>query len=238
MSVKRFSDKLMDEAIKTGWLLMNKHMLFSLTIVLLFICNFLIANTIIPQFFPNSVFAYLIYNFIGILISVLIIKTSFMLFDNEKLRIQELLSFRNCFNIIIFYFLLTVILGIGFILLIIPAIIWGLRLLPAPYLMVDQELGPVEAIKRSWLITKNSAWNLFIVLLPLLVIGYLANYLLLKFSIFSFIGFIMIAVLFVVMPVWQFAMVVICRKLNEEPNLESENLPNSNEQLDLPLENL
>jgi uncharacterized membrane protein len=49
----------------------------------------------------------------------------------------------------------------GFILLIIPGIFFALRLQFTCYLIVDKNLGPVEAVKTSWKITKGNAWNLF-----------------------------------------------------------------------------
>jgi uncharacterized membrane protein len=47
------------------------------------------------------------------------------------------------------------------LLLIIPGIFFGIRLKYATYLVIDKNLGPLEAIKGSWKITRGNVWNLF-----------------------------------------------------------------------------
>jgi hypothetical protein len=49
----------------------------------------------------------------------------------------------------------------GFLLLIVPGVILSLGLFYAPYLVVDQELDPVDALKESWRITKGHKASLF-----------------------------------------------------------------------------
>lgn len=46
---------------------------------------------------------------------------------------------------------------VGLLLLIVPGIIVGLRLSLAPFIMFEEDLGPIKAIKRSWELTKNHA---------------------------------------------------------------------------------
>jgi uncharacterized membrane protein len=62
-----------------------------------------------------------------------------------------------------------IIVVIGLVLLIVPGIIAALALLFATYLVIDRNLGPIEAIKESVRITKGHRWQLF--LLALAVIG-------------------------------------------------------------------
>lgn len=54
------------------------------------------------------------------------------------------------------------IIAVGFVLLIIPGIILSIRLQFVPYLIVEKNLGPVDALKRSWEITRGHTWNLFL----------------------------------------------------------------------------
>jgi len=60
--------------------------------------------------------------------------------------------------------------GIGFVLLIVPGIIWGLAFWVALPVCVVENLGPVESLKRSYSLTKDYRWSIFgIALLVLLI---------------------------------------------------------------------
>ncbi len=56
--------------------------------------------------------------------------------------------------------LVGVIVVIGFILLIVPGIIWALRYMFVPYLVMDRKLKPFEALKESARITYGHKWQL------------------------------------------------------------------------------
>lgn len=58
--------------------------------------------------------------------------------------------------------LVLVVVLVGLLLFIIPGIIAGIALSMAPYLVIDRNLGPVEAMKESLRITNGHKWNIFI----------------------------------------------------------------------------
>ena len=45
--------------------------------------------------------------------------------------------------------------------LIIPGIIFACKLAFVPYLVMDKNLDPVEAVKESWRMTKGYGWTIF-----------------------------------------------------------------------------
>jgi uncharacterized membrane protein len=50
---------------------------------------------------------------------------------------------------------------IGFILLIIPGIIVLCRLAFVPYLIMDKDLEPMQAVEKSWQMTRGHGWKIF-----------------------------------------------------------------------------
>jgi Protein of unknown function (DUF975) len=56
--------------------------------------------------------------------------------------------------------LLGIIVFAGFLLLVVPGVIAALGLGFAPYLVVDRGMGPIEALKQSWHLTKGYKWPL------------------------------------------------------------------------------
>lgn len=72
------------------------------------------------------------------------------------------------------FIIMAVAIGMGLILLIVPGIIMMLRLSLAGFVLVDERIGPIDAIQRSWDITRGRTMDLlifFIVLLGLNILG-------------------------------------------------------------------
>ena len=51
---------------------------------------------------------------------------------------------------------------IGLILLVVPGVIVSYMLLYVGYLIIDRNLGPIEALKESKVVTDGSKWHLFL----------------------------------------------------------------------------
>ncbi len=58
--------------------------------------------------------------------------------------------------------LTTIIISLGFLLLVIPGIVASIALMFVPYLIIDRNMGPIEAIKESVNLSKGHMWNLLI----------------------------------------------------------------------------
>ena len=104
---------------------------------------------------------WLLQTVVNLVIGIGLINITLKLLDNKKPKYKDLFYYKPIVN----YFLASLLEGLsvigGFILLIIPGIFFALRLQFTCYLIVDKNLGPVEAVKTSWKITKGNAWNLF-----------------------------------------------------------------------------
>lgn len=86
-----------------------------------------------------------------------------------KLRDKRPAEFADVFNIFprVPVFFAAVLIAaaamlLGFILLIIPGIIVAVRLKFIPYLLLDEDIGPIDAVQRSWKLTRGFTLDLFL----------------------------------------------------------------------------
>jgi uncharacterized membrane protein len=68
---------------------------------------------------------------------------------------------KSYLNIVLANLLVFAIVGIGFLLVIVPGIIFACRLAFVPYLVMDKGLDPVAAIEKSWFMTRGHGWRIF-----------------------------------------------------------------------------
>jgi hypothetical protein len=81
----------------------------------------------------------------------------------EKIEIKDMFAVfeRNYWNAVIAGLVTTVIIVIGIFMLIVPGIIFACRLAFVPYLVIDQEMEALEALKASWAMTRGHGWTVF-----------------------------------------------------------------------------
>lgn len=162
------------EATKYGWDIFCKNIpLLLLVTGTLFLINY--GPSVVPGVEQNqngifSPIVTVIFWILGIIVSMGLIKISLMLHDSKKPIYKDLFLYdpEYFWRYVATTFLAGFIIIGGLILLIIPGIIFAVRLKFAGYLVIDKKMNPFEAIKESWKITKGSAWN--ILLFELLVL--------------------------------------------------------------------
>lgn len=83
------------------------------------------------------------------------------LYDHKPVEIADLWScVPKTVDYIVVKFLFSVIVGIGFVLLIVPGLIWSMQFYLASYLVVDRGTGAIAALKGSSVITNGAKWDL------------------------------------------------------------------------------
>ncbi len=171
---QKFSKKV---AIKFGFNLVKKNIIF---FVILYVIIILISgffSSLRAVTIENSTGASLLFGLLefiaNLVISMGVINIGLKLVDGEKAKYKDLFYYKPILN----YFLASIAQGFiviaGFILLIIPGVIFAVRLQYINYLIVDKNAGPIEAIKKSWNITRGSTWNLFFLGILLFLINIL-----------------------------------------------------------------
>jgi len=95
----------------------------------------------------------------------------------DKLEIRDMFeAFHNYWNAVLANILVGVIVIIGLFLLIVPGIIFACKLAFTPYLVVDQKMAVIEAVKESWRMTNGHAWTVFLIgllAIPISIVGLL-----------------------------------------------------------------
>jgi uncharacterized membrane protein len=130
---------------------------------------------IIPP--PPSAYGAIV-TFVSIVVSVLVGLglTTFSLraHDNiQGVQIADLWNPAPFWRFLGAHILSVIAIALGFIALVVPGVILAVGLAFVPYLVVDRGLGPIEALKESWRITKGHKWQLFLLFLALVGINLL-----------------------------------------------------------------
>jgi uncharacterized membrane protein len=82
---------------------------------------------------------------------------------DERANIGDIFQgFKNRYlNIVLANLLVFAICGIGFLLFLVPGVIFACRLAFVRYLVMDKGLDPVAAIEKSWFMTRGHGWRIF-----------------------------------------------------------------------------
>lgn len=97
----------------------------------------------------------------------------------EEVKVGDMFAVftRNYWNAVGAGALTGLIIVVGFIFLVVPGVIFAVRLVFVPYLVIDRQMGVTEAISTSWRMTKGRGGTIFLMGLlavPIFVGGLLA----------------------------------------------------------------
>ena len=139
---------------------------------------FLILNVFLfplEIYFSSSLLAQLISTFIEGIIFLLIIEALKKIYNNEKYsrprfpKIKETL--KKLLRILIASILPIIFVLLGLVCLIIPGLLLAKRYMYVLVISEEEPIGPLNAMKKSKLISKNQTWDIFIYIF-LLSVGY------------------------------------------------------------------
>jgi uncharacterized membrane protein len=183
--VKQFD---ISEIIKKSWEVLKKNyfffvVFFIITIGASILHNIVIAilSSILSNIIPSQILSPIIFvesfifsSFIQLANIIILIKAV----KGEKPVYKDIYKhYPKFLNYILATLLFIIVVGAGFILLIIPGIYLVLRLQFMPYLAADKNINPIDALKQSWAMTNGQVLHLFkfaLALVGICVLGALA----------------------------------------------------------------
>ena len=163
----RFSDVLSYgwDVMKTCfWFFVGLGIVWLVTTNATTIIDIVLRRTIYTESFPWSLKIFMIIAgwVIGIVLGIGIIKIALSFCDEQKPAFSTLFNASwNCFwRYLAGGILYMLICMVGFILLIVPGVIWSVKFGLWPYFVVDKGLGPIQALKASSRTTMGVKWDL------------------------------------------------------------------------------
>ena len=193
------------EAIDFGFELAKKNIvffigLFVIVVVISAVFNSLQFEAMARSGWPGYTVMNIVSFVVNLIVGVGLIKITLEFVDKKKPKFKDLFYTKPLWYFFLGTLIKTVITIVGFILLIIPGIVFAIRLQFVTYLIVDKNMHPVDAIKKSWDMTRGNTWNLFFFGIILCLINILGAILLL-------VG------LFITVPLTMLATTFVYRKL-------------------------
>ena len=159
------------EAIKFGWETTLKNF-GVLILALIIVC----AIGVMPAVATDSLVVAAVAWVLGMVVGLGIVRMTLRFVDGEKGELVDLFStIPLVFSYLIASIVIGIVVTIGFCLLILPGVYWSVRLYLFPWVLVDKGVGPFEAMRQSWEMTRGSFWNLFLLGLLLGVINILGT---------------------------------------------------------------
>lgn len=97
---------------------------------------------------------------------------------DDEAEIQDVVEgFRDYPNVVVAHLLVSVAVGLGLFLLIVPGVIFACKLAFTPYLVMDRKMSAWDAMQESWRMTTGHAGTVFLIGLlavPVVLAGLIA----------------------------------------------------------------
>ncbi len=112
--------------------------------------------------FTNSFYSMLYWVLIASPIEYGVIYLFLKAVRGETVQIKDIFQpFNQFVDVVLANILVTGIVIAGIILLIIPGIIFAIKLVFVPYLVMDRKMNAINAVKESWKMTGGFGWTIF-----------------------------------------------------------------------------
>ena len=165
------------DAYCTGWSYFKENVGFLLGVhfVALFVQ---LAPQILLSYSPGTRgFGAIAGTLLSFVVALGLVRIGLGLIDGELVSYSELFA---CVHLVFKYLIASILYSLivlfGILLLVVPGLIWAAQFSQWPYLMVEHEMGPIEALRASARITKGMKDRLILFLIVsviLILLGFL-----------------------------------------------------------------
>jgi uncharacterized membrane protein len=162
-------------AISYGWRMMVDNILFFVLLFLIFLVVTGIFYGIGGAFIKYPVLTTIMY-VIGFLVTVYIhmaiVNISLKIYNEEKADFRDIFTASRFFwRFLLADILYNLMVTIGLVLCIIPGIYFGIKYHFFGYIIIEQDMGVLDSLKKSWQITNGAWWDLFLLAILLWLIA-------------------------------------------------------------------
>ena len=184
MAVNNFCLK---DSFRSGWktLAGNIGIILKLSLILIgifllgLLLNIIFNQLITPELgwlgIVFSVIFAVLMSVVSIFFQMRLIALSFALLKGDSFTIKDFFSMPQSRNMLAYFFiglfLYSLIIQAGILLLVVPGIIWTFKYCMVPFVIVDRNMSPIDALKESGRLTKGVKLKLFIFYLFIIVLG-------------------------------------------------------------------
>ena len=176
MSPRFFSKS---EAILFGWNTLKKNLGFFLGMLAIIVAVNVLVGLVMSSFSEEApkvlvIGVSAVSWILDLLIGMGVIKITLKFCDQEQATYRDLFSaYRLLLNYLVGLIVYGIIVAVGFIFLIVPGIYLAVKYQFYDYLIIDKGMGPIDAIKRSGVLTEGVKRNLVLFWLALVGINIL-----------------------------------------------------------------
>jgi uncharacterized membrane protein len=152
------------EALHVGWQKWREEINFILMVALINLAIAIVLNLFSNGTAATKIIADILSILFSIIISLGIIKSVLMMADDEHptLEVFRVEDFKTVLWYILASLAYIIMVAFGTALFIVPGLILAIRFKFYSYLIIEKQMNALDALKRSWEITKGSTWNLVV----------------------------------------------------------------------------
>lgn len=208
MNTKTFSK---GEAVRFGWAIAKKNILFFIELFAILmgitVGLSLLSAVVTPGFGDIAavsavgIGALIVFQALAVVAGILFelgtVRITLDFVDTQRAHIRDLfLQYRLLWRYFMASLLYNLIVFVGFLLLVVPGIIWALKFQFYSFALVDENAGVLDSFRRSAALTQGVKWNLLLLWLVLALVV-IAGFLTLGIGLLWAVPTIMVARAFV-----------------------------------------